>query len=434
MAIAAGQTVSQGAVKATVLPQFSSRHPSQTNDVNILVQLAAAPSITRERPPLDLAIVLDRSGSMRGQKLTDSKLAAIKLIDGLRASDRVTLISYSSSVSRSEAFVMNKVGKEQVKRLVNAISAGGSTALGPALFSAFDTLGEAGNESRVRHVILMSDGIANVGEMNPSVIGQRAADAFRRGISVSTMGVGLDYNEDLMTQVADQGGGRYHFIENSQNIASILADELNGVAGTVARNVRLVFAGQTGVQLIKAFGYPMVDRGRESSIRIGFMTGRQNREVMLRLKLPKGLVGDAKPGHFLLGGLRLEYDDLNADGLHVQLKETITVGHASSRDAALKTENPLVSIRLSELEAAKKLKIAAAMTEAGNFEGAQKTITQALRSVSHQKSLSPSPRLNNQMEELENAMLDLGQARKSRSAQKRYSKKYKSRAYKSSKR
>ncbi len=434
IAVNTAQTTTKGAVEATVLPQFNSLHQSQVNDFNVLVQLAAGPSINQDRPPLDLAIVLDRSGSMRGQKLTDSKLAAIKLVDGLGDDDRVTLISYSSTVSRSPSLMMTREGKDQVKKLVKTLSAGGSTALGPALFSAFETLGAAGNESRVRHVILMSDGIANVGESNPSVIGQRAADAFRRGISVSTMGVGLDYNEDLMTQVADQGGGRYHFIENSQNIAAILSDELNGVAGTVARNVRLIVDAQAGVKLIKAFGYPVVADGQTSSIRIGFMTGRQSREVMLKFSLPKGSVDSAKNDKIIVGGLTLKYDDLNADGTHVKIQRAIAVGVSKSKAAALKTENSLVSIRLSELEAAKRLKIAATMTDAGNFDGAKDTIRQALRSVSRQNQLSPSPRLNTQIGELNNAMSELGQARSSRSARKRYSKKYKSRAYKSSKR
>jgi Ca-activated chloride channel family protein len=195
---------------------------------------------------------------MSGEKIRDVKAAALELVDTLEATDRVTLISYSSGVSRlTTNLPANETGKATLRNHILRLGSGGSTALGPALFDAFAALTSttSSTESRMSHVILMSDGLANVGEQRPDMIGARAAAAFRQGVSVSTMGVGLDYNEDLMTKVADQGGGRYHFIKESNAIAGILSDELKGLVATVARNVVLKFESPIGARVLKVFGY-----------------------------------------------------------------------------------------------------------------------------------------------------------------------------------
>jgi Ca-activated chloride channel family protein len=226
--------------------------------LNVLVKLQASEAKEKKRPPLDLAVVIDTSGSMRGDKLRDSKRAALELLTTLRPEDRVTLIAYASNVNRlSHRLLVDNEGKETLRTLIMGLRSTGSTALGPALFDAFSALQTIESTMNLRHVILMSDGLANVGEKRPSVIGARAAAAFRAGISVSTMGVGLNYNEDLMTQVADQGGGRYHFIKDSAQIAGILGEELNGLVGIVVWNVVFRFTGSDGVILSKAFGYPV---------------------------------------------------------------------------------------------------------------------------------------------------------------------------------
>ena len=105
------------------------------------------------------------------------------------------------------------------------------------------------------------------------------------------MGVGLDYNEDLMTKLADNGGGRYHFIEKSSAIANVLNDELKGLVATVARNLQLVIKPVRGVRVLKVFGYPAQQNGSAVTSSIGFMGGSQSREVLVRVAIDTGIIG-----------------------------------------------------------------------------------------------------------------------------------------------
>jgi Ca-activated chloride channel family protein len=424
-----------GPVTLSTTPHFNAVHFGSNSHLNVLVKLQASEAKEKKRPPLDLAVVIDTSGSMRGDKLRDSKRAALELLTTLRPEDRVTLIAYASNVNRlSHRLLVDNEGKETLRTLIMGLRSTGSTALGPALFDAFSALQTIESTMNLRHVILMSDGLANVGEKRPSVIGARAAAAFRAGISVSTMGVGLNYNEDLMTQVADQGGGRYHFIKDSAQIAGILGEELNGLVGTVARNVVLRFTGSDGVILSKAFGYPVERLGAESKVRIGFMGSKQVREIMLRVALDHGTFNSIKSGSVSLGRVAIEYVDVAADSETKKIQTGIKVNVASNAAASKKTENQDVAIRMGELEAANQMKIAARDAESGNFKGARGSIQQAIDSLSVQYKQNRSPRLKKQLGELQEAMVDVGSAAASPSARRSYTKKYKAKAYKQSKR
>ena len=226
-------------VRIAVEPQYRHLLFSAEQVLNVRLHLEADDVGSTERPPLDLALVLDTSGSMSGEKLRDAKAAALSLLSSLDRRDRVTLIAYASHVQRiANRVTMDNAGRRHLTQHILGLRAGGSTALGPALEDAAQVLNRSsGGSLMLRHVILMSDGVANVGESRPDILAARARQAFRNGISLSTMGVGLDYNEDLMTKVADMGGGRYHFIEDSANIASVLNDEFQGLVATVARDV-----------------------------------------------------------------------------------------------------------------------------------------------------------------------------------------------------
>jgi len=363
--------------------------------------------------------------------MTDSKLAAHKLIDALSAHDKVTLIQYASDVRRMTfRRAADAAGKAQLKNQINALQSGGSTALGPALFDAFEALSTMAQDgTRLRHVILMSDGLANVGEKNPKVLAQRSADAFRAGISVTTLGVGLDYNEDLMTQVADEGGGRYHFIKDSHQIVGILGDELNSLVGTVARNVVVKFRGHDGIKLVKAFGYPTSHDGATSTVRVGFMGSEQSREIMMRVTLAPGILPSSDAGPLSFGHFAIDYVDVSADGVERRISETLTATLAESPEAMAKTEKTEVSVRLGELEANEKLKVAAASAGRGDFSGARLSLGSALQQLRVQNEATPSPKLQQQIIEFQGALDGIDAASTSSSGRKSYSKKYKARAY-----
>lgn len=419
-----------GSVGVTVLPQFDRVTAEGLRELNLLVRMEGLGEVTGPRPPVDLALIIDRSGSMSGDKIRDVKTASLKLLDTLQPADTVTLISYSSDVRRHTTRLTVAEGREMLRNHLLGIESGGGTALGPALMQALDDL-EAGlkDDGRLTHALLLSDGLANEGEQRPDVLGARAAKAFTRGISVSTLGVGLDYNEDLMTKLADQGGGRYHFIKDAEAIAGILDDEMKGLVATVARSMQLDLTPTPGTGVAKVFGYPTVRDGVRTTARIGSIGAKQTREVIVRLALPA-----LTTPKVALGTLSVGYSDITADSMPRRVDVPLFVELATDATVMQKSERPEVTVRVAEVEAAERLEVAARAADRGDFAGARGGLQLAIDDLKQKAEKRPSPKLNAQIAELEEARDEVDEARTSVSSRKAYTKKYKSKAYGTKKR
>ncbi|MHC4837049.1 MAG: vWA domain-containing protein [Planctomycetota bacterium] len=426
---AAATTPKNGAaVFVQVLPQFHTLHApgAGPHDLNVLIRMTAKGEAPTDRPPLDLGLVIDRSGSMSGDKIRSVKQAALELLGQLGPRDRVTLVSYSDSVhTHMTAVPVDESGRARLRQSILDIRDGGRTALGPALFTTLDRMEplERGPET-IAHVMLLSDGLANVGETNPAIIAARAAAAFRKGVTVSTLGVGLDYNEDLMTRVADQGGGRYHFIEDGPAVVKVVNDELAGVVATIARNVELIWQPGQGVALSRVFGYPSEEAPEGHRIRIGSLAQGQTREVIVRLAVP------SRP-EVALGGFTARWKDVLADGAPRDASASATVATTADAAAAAKTEQTEVTIRVAEVESSAQLEIAARATDSGDFDAARDALRNTLGSLRQQQAATPSPKLEAQIREFEDAEEEIDEARTSNRARKAYVKKRKSKAYQS---
>lgn len=419
-----------GSVTVGVLNQFDHLTVAGARELNLLVRLEGVGEVTGPRPSLDLALIIDRSGSMAGDKIRDVKAAALELLGDLRPDDTVTLISYSSGVTRhTTRLPVDATGREVLRNAILGITDGGGTALGPALMMALDDLEKGKRDDlRLTHAMLLSDGLANQGESRPDVLGARAAKAFTAGISVSTLGVGLDYNEDLMTKVADQGGGRYHFIKDGDAVAGILADEMKGLVATVARGMVLELTPTPGTGVAKVFGYASDRDGVRTTARIGSIGAQQTREVVIRLALPP-----LTPGPLDLGRLAVRFTDVTADGAAREITVPLTVAITEDAALAAKSERFDVSVRVSEVEAAEKLEIAARAADRGDFKGARGGLQVAIDDLRQEAARKPSPKLDAQIAELEEARDEVEKAQTSTAGRKAYTKKFKAKAYESRK-
>jgi Ca-activated chloride channel family protein len=420
-------TRTAGSVTMEVIPNFTLLPADQGSDMNLLIKLQGAKSEAKKRPPLDLAIVLDRSGSMRGDKLRFVKQAAMELVDKLDRTDRVTLITYSTEVSvEAERLPMDAPGREQLRNIIAKINATDRTALGPALFTALDILEKAQREETdLAHVILLSDGLANVGETRPEILAARTAGGFSHGVSITTLGVGLDYNEDLMTRVADQGGGRYHFIKDADNVAGVLSDEQASLSSSVARGLFLSFRPANGVRLDKVFGYPVEDNDGMAKIKIGGLYSAQTREILVRLR-----VSDAKLPAAQLGTLFLTFKDITAEGKDVEEELPIGLAVSADADAVKKSEKTEVTIRVTEVQSADEMEQAARAVERGDFDSARGIMSSSIGRVRAQAAATPSARLESQVKALEAASgAAMDAAAESEEAKKDYIKGRKAESY-----
>jgi Ca-activated chloride channel family protein len=418
------------ALSADVVVGHELLQRGQGGTLDVLIRLCGADAPEAERPPLDLALVVDRSGSMAGDKLQAVKQAALDVVGRLEQSDRVTLISYETEVNvHCVRVAVDETGIPRLRREILGLEDAGSTALGPALFRALELLETDQREPDVlAHVMMLSDGLANVGEQRPEIIAARAARAFESGLATSTLGVGLDYNEDLMTRVADDGGGRYHFIEGPQAIPDVLAGEFAGLVATVARGVELEITPPDGFEVVEVFGYANTRTGPTTTARIGSLAAGQSREVVVRLRHPA-----ARGRSLSLGDLTVRFFDARDQGRPDALALRPAVGLTDDAAAARQSERTEVTVRVAELEAAHKLRLATDAVGDGRYEHAKDLLGGAIGRLREQVVATPSEDLEAQIGEMIEAADRVDEARHSAKERKLYQKSFRHKAYKKGK-
>jgi Ca-activated chloride channel family protein len=304
-----------------------------------------------KRPPLNLAIVIDRSGSMAGDKIVQAKNAARRLVDRLDGNDRVAIVSYGSDVKVDFASgPANGANRAQMHYAIDNIVQSGGTNLSGGFERGLTEVMRWGNTGAVNRVILMSDGNANIGVVTSDGLENLSRDALKRGVSVSTIGVGLDYNEDVMTRMANVGAGNYYFVDNSMAIAAAFDKEIKSLSSTVARNTALVISLAEGVELSELYGFPYQQVGDKLMISLAEFYSEQSKNVLLKLKADTRAAGGKK-----LMDVSLSYTDVvKADG---QANQTVALGFDVTDDAKLAETmvNTHVISRVQQVEVAQSM-------------------------------------------------------------------------------
>jgi len=247
---------------------------------------------TAGRDPLSLAAVIDVSGSMRGPKIDAAKEAVRQAINRLHDGDLLSLVTFASEVSTAvEPRVVDKHLRAEATALVGQLVAGGQTALCGGLEAGIAAA--LANPHETNLVLLLSDGQANVGEQDLEKVGERALKARRRRITTSALGVGSDYNEALLVEIANQGGGRFYHVLHAHQIVPYVAGELGEASAMAAREavIRLVLPKSAGLQLFS----PAYSISSESVVALGDIPVDTQLEVVLRIQLPAQKAGARLP-------------------------------------------------------------------------------------------------------------------------------------------
>lgn len=245
----------------------------------------AAPTQTGQLP-LSFMAVLDISGSMSGEKLAQAKEAVKRALVYLQDGDIFGLVTFESNVHCViEPAPLNGQARQVIKNALDEIQATGMTALYGGLDMGVEKAAGAKRDSTL--VLLLSDGQANVGETDLERLGQRGFEARNKGITVSTIGVGLDYNEALMSEIATQGGGRFYHLTAASQIPAYLNGELGEVSMLAGRNVQLHLAIPNGAVLVPfSAAYPAQQDGSQATVNIGDIPCETELEIPFRISLP----------------------------------------------------------------------------------------------------------------------------------------------------
>jgi Ca-activated chloride channel family protein len=272
----------------------------------VKVGLECVPLPRRDlRPPVNLALVIDRSGSMSGEKISNARNAALEAVRRLAPDDIVSLIAYDSHVET--LIPAQRVGNgRQLERAICGIEVGGNTALyGGVTRGAAEIRRHCEDGRYVNRVILLSDGLANVGPSSPEELGRLGASLMKEGISVTTIGVGLGFNEDLMTRLAQRSDGNTYFVENSSDLSRIFAAELGDVLNVVARRVVIEIDFPEGVRPLSFVGREGSIRGQRAELTLSQLYGGQEKFALVEVEVSPSRAGVERE----IARARVSYDD-----------------------------------------------------------------------------------------------------------------------------
>jgi Ca-activated chloride channel homolog len=267
---------------------------------------AGSASNNYTRRPLNISLVIDRSGSMAGAKMDYTRQAAQFLVQHLGAKDILSIVLYNDRV---ETLVSPDVlhNKDAVAQLIEGVRVSGTTNLSGGWLEGCQHVLSKLNTSYLNRVILMSDGLANRGVTETPQLVQMAKQKHEQGVSTTTMGLGTDFNEDLLMEMANGGGGAFYFIESPEVAPEIFREELSGLLNVVGQNLTITITPNSDVKSLKQLNmYPMHTNGIHTTFNVGDIFADELKTLVLELNIPAlSALGEKQ-----IALLRFEYDEI----------------------------------------------------------------------------------------------------------------------------
>ncbi len=242
-----------------------------------------------DRTAVNIALVIDKSGSMSGEKIEKAKEAAIMAVNRLGKDDIVSIITYDSTVNVLVP-ATKLTDKELVIQKIRTLEAGGSTALFAGVSKGATEINKFFEKNKVNRIILLSDGQANVGPNSPGELGELGLALGKKGISVTTIGLGLGYNEDLMVALAGKSDGNHAFVKDATNLVKIFNLEFNDVLSVIAQEIVVKIKCNNGIRPVKILGRDAEINGQNVITLLNQLYSQQEKYVLLEVEIPPNQV------------------------------------------------------------------------------------------------------------------------------------------------
>lgn len=347
------------------------------DEVNVLLDLTAPTSTpAQERAPATLVVVLDRSGSMAGDRLDGAKKALLEVLNRLDPTDTFGLVTFDdqATVAVPAAPVLDK---KAVARAIRSVTPGGSTDLSAGYFRGLQEVQRAGAGGNAR-LLLISDGHANAGVTDADLLADVAARWAREGAVVtSTLGFGLGYDETLLSAIARGGNGAEHFAEDADTAVGLIGAEVEGLLtqSVSAASLLVRMAPEVAaVKVVNDLPVNVVDDGVLVELG-GFLSG-ETRRVLLTFAVPRmPALGLAQVASLELRYVRLP--ELVEETVTVPVSVNVVPGD----DAAGRVPNAVVRTELAYQRAQTAKREASRRLQEGDVGSAATVLRDALGDV-----------------------------------------------------
>ncbi len=340
-----------------------------TSDVFATLEVTAVDVPGSSRAPVNLAVVIDRSGSMSGAKIENARRAASRLVDLLDEHDRLSVVHYGTDVSAMGGVFATPENKLKLKRYIANIVDEGGTNIGDGLAVGARHIERAMTDFRVNRLLLLSDGQPTVGITTAQGLAAVVRRIRDQGVSVTSLGVGSDFNEDLMQRLADVGGGSYGFISDAAAMTALFQKDLEQAGTMVARAAALTFTLPPGVRFVEVYGRPVSQVGNTVSITLPDFSARQVEKLVVHLTASPSV----RSGSVDIAGFQLAYTDLLTEkpaDARLSLAAMVT----EDNTLALRNRDKAAVVMASKAQAGENYKKAAEAIDRGDYGQAQKDL------------------------------------------------------------
>lgn len=327
---------------------------------------AAADELAATPAPVNLSIVVDRSRSMEGKRISNAMEAARGMVRRLRPGDTVNVVAYNTTTELLvPATTIDERSRGEVLFALRGVEARGHTCISCGIEAGLQNMGR--RTDAVSRMLLLSDGEANFGIKDVDGFRRLARTARDADVAISSVGVDVDYNERVMFAVAQESNGRHYFVENTSGLPRIFDEELSTLVQTVASSGRVEIDLAPGVRVLDVLDRAFERDGDRLIVPLGSFASGSEKTVLVRMRVPGGQAGERS-----IADVRMFYDDLAKDrrgDCRGELVARLTTDRSEVSDL-----DPVVETRVGRSETAAALARANDLFSSGQLEEAKREI------------------------------------------------------------
>jgi Ca-activated chloride channel homolog len=348
------------------------------------------------RRNLNLSLAIDRSGSMAGSPLHHALKAAESIVDQLAANDTFSIVTYDDSID-TVVPPQSVTDKTALKAAIRRIRAGGLTNLSGGWLKGCEHVKAHLDPQRIDRVLLLTDGHANVGISNPTVLTTTAGQKAEEGISTTTLGFGQGFNEDLLIGMARAGNGNFYFIQSMDEASEVFGIELDSLRAVVGQNLAVTIELAPGVSLVDTLSLAQVSHNKAGATLLTLGDLYEGEDKLLGLSLN---IANAPIGQMAIMKLHYTADIVQNGAIQTVSGSTEMFATVGSIEESATSASSDVMLELSHLTIAKAKETALTLAEQGNRTAAEQTLRAVIKDLSD-RGLNENFEIAEEIEQLE---------------------------------